>query len=100
MDVLNCWRANQKRRTPYPQRAAFETVAERSGLPIPKVRVAFSKHRSRAEIVVWLSEHPGSIKALSDTDLEALIDRPESLSDLIFSALNKEEREVWHQARR
>ena len=86
-EVLISWRAHRKAGTPYPQQAAYNSVAERSGLPAVEVRLAFSRHRKAAETIVKLAESDETMESLSNDELEALCAGPESLAGLILSAL-------------
>ena len=89
--VLDAWRAHRKDGTPYPQQAAYEGVAERSGIPVVEVRLAFSRYRKAVEVLAKLAESDSSMESLSNAELEVLWAGPEDLWSLVLKALPPEE---------
>ena len=96
------WRRNKQARIPRPQQAAFESVATRFGVGVPRARVTFARHREAVEVLAKLvgaksdAERRALEDSLSDPELEAIAG-PEGLTSLIVSALTSDEldRFLW-----
>lgn len=88
--VLEAWTRHRKTKTPYPQRAAFKTVADALDLREVDVRLVFFRHRKTAEARAKVAQGT-AINSLSNEDLAAFVSGPKSVSDLIIKALTPSE---------
>lgn len=94
--VYIAWRRNKQARIPRPQQAAFERVATRFGVGVPKARVAFARHRRAVEVLAKLvgaksdAKRRARMDSLSDPEVEAVAG-PEDLAGLILSAFTSDE---------
>ncbi len=87
-EVLMSWEDHIESGTPYPQLAACKSVAERFRLSLADVRLAFSRNRKAAEIMVKLAVSEETMESLPNDEIETLAGAgPESLQGLILSAL-------------